>query len=481
MTEKNESLASVATEARPEQARSESRVHNYQNGKAGSTGTDADKLEAVPFSEDALAAKYGDKYYCELRYVPQWHKWMLFHGNVWREDYELEAFSHARGICRSTAQEANEPSERKVLSSSKTVAAVERMARSDARMVALPGQWDADPWLLNTYKGVIDLKTGTMRNHDDFGRDYLTKMTAVTPDETCSIKTWMGFLDRVTASDPALQNYLQRVCGYSLTGDTREHALFFLYGTGGNGKSKFLEAIIGCVGDYHRTAPIETFTASNSDRHPTELAGLRGARMVTATETEKGRRWAEAKVKMLTGGDAVSARFMRGDFFDFVPQFKLMVSGNHKPGLRSVDEAIRRRFHLIPFTVTIPPQERDPDLGNKLRKEWPGILAWAIHGCVEWQRLGLAPPPMVTEATSAYFASQDAIGTWMEECTDGTTTAWTARTELFTSWQAWASKAGAHAGTRSEFLDALEGRGLEPRKRDGERGFVGIALKPKRG
>src|SRR5262249_4902153 len=150
-----------------------------------------------------------------------------------------------------------------------------------------------------------------------------------------------------------------RLLGYALTGLTIEHALFFLYGTGANGKSVLMSTVAGILGSYHRTAPIETFTASTSERHPTDLAGLRGARLVTAVETEEGRRWAESKIKALTGGDRIAARFMRQDFFEFTPQFKLVIAGNHKPGLRSVDEAIRRRFNLVPFTVTIPKAERD--------------------------------------------------------------------------------------------------------------------------
>ena len=149
--------------------------------------------------------------------------------------------------------------------------------------------------------------------------------------------------------------------------------LSFRLWDGVNGKSVLLSTIAGLLGDYHKTAPIETFTASNADRHPTDLPGLRGARLVTATETEEGRRWAEARIKQLTGGDMISARFMRQDFFEFSPAFKLVIAGNHKPSLRSVDEAIRRRFHLIPFGVTIPAGERDGELADKLRTEWPGI------------------------------------------------------------------------------------------------------------
>jgi putative DNA primase/helicase len=169
-----------------------------------------------------------------------------------------------------------------------------------------------------------------------------------------------------------------------LTAATRDHALFFGYGTGANGKSVLLSTVAGILGDCHKTAPIETFIASNVDRHPTDLAMLRGARLVTATETEEGRQWAESRIKSLTGGDRVSARFMRQDFFEYTPQFKLFIAGNHRPGLRSVDEAIRRRFHLIPFAVTIPAEERDGELTEKLKAEWPGILAWIVAGCLNW-------------------------------------------------------------------------------------------------
>jgi putative DNA primase/helicase len=229
--------------------------------------------------------------------------------------------------------------------------------------------------------------------------------------------------------------------------------------------------------DYHKTAAIDTFTASATERHPTELAGLRGARIVTSVETEEGRRWAEAKIKNLTGGDKISARFMRQDFFEFIPQFKLIVAGNHKPGLRSVDEAIRRRFHLIPFAVTIPADQRDLALSDKLKAEWGGILAWMIEGCLAWQRQGLAPPSAVTEATAAYLEAEDALGNWIEETCFRGPEAFETRNKLFASWSAWADRAQEPPGTRKAFITALENRGFLPRKRNGERGFVGLRVK----
>ena len=228
--------------------------------------------------------------------------------------------------------------------------------------------------------------------------------------------------------------------------------------------------------DYHTTAPIETFTASYSDHHPTDLAGLRGARLVTATETEEGRRWAESKIKSLTGGDKISARFMRQDFFEFVPAFKLMIAGNHKPGLRSVDEAIRRRLHLIPFAVTIPPAERDKNLVESLKIEWPGILAWMIDGCMDWQATGLQPPELVTEATAQYLEAEDAIAAWIDECCQRDPQAWESRGALFSSWTAWATKAGEPAGSQKRFVQTIEARGFVPQRSHTERGFAGLRI-----
>jgi putative DNA primase/helicase len=434
--------------------------------------------EALPFSEDELALRFTAKYADELRYVAKWGKWFRWTGQQWREDSTLKVFDNAREVGREAAHEAARGSNKsklaKRIASAQTRAAIENLARSDRRHAATVEQWDADPWLLNTPGGTVELKSGKIRPHDP--ADHLTKITSVTPDASCSIVRWRAFLERVTNGDKDLQSYLQRIAGYALTGETSEHKLFFFYGTGANGKGVFFNTITGILGDYQRTAPIETFTESKSDRHPTELAGLRGARLVTATETEKGRGWAEAKIKTLTGGDLVSARFMNQDFFEYRPQFKLMISGNHRPKLRTVDEAIRRRLHLVPFTVTIPVQERDLDLSTKLISEWPGILAWMIEGCVQWQRIGLAPPAAVTHATETYLASEDAVATWIADCCERDINAFETTTDLFQSWKHWASHNGEDVGKRADFCEALEHHARPKRKEHG-RGFEGLRLK----
>jgi putative DNA primase/helicase len=290
---------------------------------------------------------------------------------------------------------------------------------------------------------------------------------------------WKAFLGRITAGDFGLQEYLKRLTGYALTGLTREHVLAFLYGTGANGKSVFINTISGVLGDYATTAPMEAFVASKTEHHPTELAMLRAARLVTATETEEGRRWAESKIKALTGGDAITARFMRQDFFTFTPQFTLIVAGNHKPGLRNVDEAMRRRLHLVPFTVTIPEDLRDDQLAEKLKVEWPGILQWMVEGAVEWGRSGLQPPKTVRTATAAYLQAEDAIAAWIEERCTTKADDFASNGALFRSWSDWATKAGEYVGKKTRLTQALEDRSFERTKATGGvRGFRGIAVKP---
>jgi putative DNA primase/helicase len=322
----------------------------------------------------------------------------------------------------------------------------------------------------------LDLRTGLARPHRR--EDYHTKIAAVAADERVPIPLWTTFLDTVTAHDQELQKYLQRVAGYCMTGVTIEHVLFFLYGTGANGKSVFLNTLGGIWGDYAVVSSMDTFIETKYSQHPTDLAMLVGARLVIAQEVEKNKVWAEAKINSMTGGDRIAARYMRQDFFTYTPKFKLMIAGNHKPSLRSVNEAIRRRLHLIPFIVTIPPAERDKDLPEKLKPEWPGILNWALQGCLEWQKIGLAPPAAVREASDAYFAEEDLISAWIVECCAVDRAYSESSGALYRSWKKWAEDAGEYAGSNKAFSKTLDERGFRHKhERDGAM-FYGIALKP---
>ena len=297
------------------------------------------------YTEDALALGFTRSHAEDWRYVAAWGQWLCWTGTHWQHETTLKAFDLARLVCRKAAASCRNPKIAAKISSAGTVAAVERLARADRRHAATSDEWDQDLWVLNTPGGVVDLRTGALRPHDR--ADQMTKIATATPQGDCP--TWRQFLATVTGNDPELQAYLARVVGYALTGVTGEHALFFLYGTGANGKSVFVNTIAAILGDYATNAAMDTFMATQGERHPTDMASLRGARLVTSIETEQGRRWAESRLKALTGGDKISARFMRQDFFEFTPQFKLVVAGNHKPAIRTIDEAMRRRLHLDPL------------------------------------------------------------------------------------------------------------------------------------
>jgi putative DNA primase/helicase len=434
------------------------------------TGKPTEEI-APPFSEEAIALDFTRRHVGDIRYVAKWNRWLIWDGRRWQFDEKRRVYSLARDVCRDTAAAVNKPKEAKDIAKAKTRAAVVSLVSDDQRIAASIDHWDADPWLLNTPDGVVDLRTGEVRKARP--EDYMTKIAAVGPGDECP--QWLAFLEKITAKDKDLQEFLRQVSGYALTGSTREQALFFLHGKGGNGKGVFINTISGVMGDYHRTTPIETFTASMSDRHPTELAALMGARLVTASETEQGRSWAESRIKQLTGGDPISARFMRQDFFEYQPQFKLMIAGNHRPGLRSVDNAIRRRMNLIPFAVDIPKGEQDQDLENKLKEEWSGILRWMIEGCVAWQQDRLKPPESVSKATNEYLSSEDSFQTWLSECCRLGPDEWISSGKLFASWKLWSETANVKTGNRKEFSNLLLARGFKAVEKD-DRGYLGLTI-----
>jgi putative DNA primase/helicase len=431
---------------------------------------------AVWGTEDALALTFTRRYQHDWRYVAAWGKWLMWDGQRWRSEDTLAASDLVRHVCRHASLKASNIKTAAKLAGASTIGGVERLARTDRRHAGSTDEWDADEWLINTPGGVVDLRTGRMRAHQR--SDRMTKICTATLQPGSNCPHWLAFLADVTGGDQSQIHYLQKVFGYCLTGSTQEHALFFLYGTGANGKSVFVNTLFTLLGDYAANAPMDTFMESRGDRHPTDLAGLRGARFVGATETEQGRRWNESKIKEITGGDRVSARFMRQDFFTFFPQFKLVIAGNHKPAIRNIDEAMRRRLHLIPFTITVPPEKRDKQLQAKLLIERNAIFEWGIQGCLAWQREGLIAPESVVSATHEYFEAEDALGRWLEERCVRVTSAKSLTTELFSDWKQWAEAAGEFVGPQRRFSDLLLTRGLEKwRNSVGLRGYQGIGLK----
>ena len=301
----------------------------------------------------------------------------------------------------------------------------------------------------------------------------MTKITAFTPGGDCP--QWKKFIKKVTKDDEQYAKYLQRSSGYALTGLISEHVLFFLYGSGQNGKSQFLLTLAGVMGDYHRAAPIEVFLESNTDRHPTELAWLAGVRLVTATEPPAGRRWNFTRIAQLTGEDDVPARFMRQDFFQYKPQFKLFVAGNHKPKLRCVNKAASRRINILPFLVTIPDEEKVLNLAQKLiAKEGAGILAWMIKGCLDLQENGLAPPDAVTKATEEYLVEENVLKTWFNECCQERPQAEIKSSILYANWRKWAEANNEFVGSHKDFTRQMKDLGYTTTQRNDGAYWKGI-------
>ncbi|SDG08502.1 phage/plasmid primase, P4 family [Sulfitobacter delicatus] len=423
-------------------------------------------------SEDALADRFADEHASQWRYLPAKANWFHWTGQVWKQDETREVRELARQACRAVASKCEKPGEARRIASDKTISACLRIATSDPRLATRVSDWDAHPMLLNTPSGIIDLQTGEVLAHDQ--NFMLSQMAGASPDQGCP--RWFEFLDEITDGDRELQSYLSRLAGYCLTGSTQEQMFAFLHGDGANGKSVFLSTIAHVLGDYAVTATLDTFMASSNQRHLTELAGLQAARLVQVPETEQGNSWAEAKIKSVTGGERLRANFMRQDHFEFTPQFKLLIAGNHRPRIASNGEAMRRRLHIVPFDVTIPADRRDPKLLEALRMEADGILGWMLEGCNEWQRIGLAPPQRLLDTANSYFQDEDLVGQWISECCRMEPGMKAPSKVLFGSWKAWAEAAGVPSGSIKTFGEAMRSRGCRPISVKRARGWEGIAL-----
>jgi putative DNA primase/helicase len=421
----------------------------------------------VTLTEDDVAEDFAHRHGQDLRFDHDLGKWFRWNGSCWEMNNTGLAFDYARHLCREHR------GDRTTMASKKAAEGVEHIARRDQRLAVNSDRWDRDPYLLGTPGGTVDLRTGEIRDAE--WKDFITKRVAVipaAPEVTCNV--FKKFLDDATGGDKEFQRFLQQWAGYCLTGDTREQALLFIYGPGGNGKSLFQGVLAEIMAHYAVTAAMDTFVSSKHPRHLTELAMLHGARVVTASETEKDQLWSESRINQLTGGDRITANFMRQDHFSFQPLFKLTLIGNHRPKLGSVNDAVRRRFNIVPFDHK--PTAPDKMLREKLRAEYPAILRWMIDGCLDWQGKGLIRPEIVTATTDKYFEEQDLLGRWIEErCECGPAMRETA-TKLYESWRVFAVANGEPAGSQTVFGSALLQRNFE-RKKSGVMQYLGIQLK----
>jgi putative DNA primase/helicase len=357
-----------------------------------------------------------------LLYCHPWKKWLVWDGQRWKSDVTAAVTRMAKDTVRRIYSEASSHSKKRdredtakwaMRSEAKErIKSMIELARSEVPV--LPEQLDADPWMLTVANGVLDLRTGELLRHDP--NRLSTKLVEVEYDRAADCPLWLKFLDEIMDGDETMIRFLQRAVGYSLTGDASERCVFILYGCGANGKTTFLEVARALLGDYALRTPTETLMVKRSGSIPNDVARLKGARFVSASESEAGRRLAESLIKDITGGDTISARFLWGEWFDFVPECKVWLATNHKPEIRGTDKAIWDRVRLIPFEVVIPEAEQDKQLADKLTRELAGILAWAVEGCIAWQRDGLGVADKVRQATAAYRGEQDVLGEFIEDC-----------------------------------------------------------------
>ena len=416
-----------------------------------------------------LAWRHGSK----LRWVEEWG-WMVYDGKTWTGDRGLLPAwckETARSILAEAAACEDDSKRTAIIKHARASAsrrareAMAEAAASEPGIPAAPEHFDCDPWRLNCQNGAVDLRSGELLSHDP--GQLMTKITAApyTPGATCP--TWHGVLDRIFAHDQALIDFVQLAIGYSLTGHVGEQCLFFLYGTGANGKSTFTGAIQDLLGGYAMKTRAETLMVKRHDQIPEEVAQLAGVRFMLAAELGEGQRLNESLIKDLTGGDRLRARLLHKNSFEFTPICKPWLYGNHRPTVRGTDEGIWRRVRLVPFSVVIPEGERDKHLSEKLRAELPGILSWAIQGCMAWQRAGLAVPLAVKRATEDYRTEQDLLGTFLSDSCVISPMAVVTAGELYKHYREWAEAAGMRPMHNVNFSRQLAERGYKTGDRDG--------------
>lgn len=435
-------------------------------------------------SEFGNAERLVDRHGKDIRFCHAWNKWLVWDGKRWCIDETGEIERRAKETVRNMYKEAaniEDEEQRAAVAkfaarseTNRAISAMVDLAKSEPGIPVLSDTLDRDIWFLNCLNGTLDLRTGKLKPHDR--NDYITRLVQVEYDPAADFPEWARFLNRIMDGNQNLIDFLQRAVGYSLTGSTREQCLFMPYGSGANGKSTFLETIADMLSGYAERCPTDTLMQKNTSGISNDIAMLRGSRLVIASEVEQGRKMAEALVKQMTGQDKISARFMRAEFFKFMPTFKLWIGTNHKPTISGGDNAIWRRIRLIPFSTVIPPEERDKELPDKLRKELPGILNWAVMGCRDWLENGLGEPEEVIRATDNYRAEMDVITRFIDDCCTTSTQRCTKSSELYNRLKDWLKENGEYPLSNKVFSIRMQEKGFRKIERSTGNYWEGIAI-----
>lgn len=450
----------------------------------------AEILDLEHLTETGNAERFVQQYGEDIRFIVEWLTWIVWRGPRWELDpasigvqrmikESVRRLYEAAAACdepklRSQIAKWAASSERRASRDS-----TEKLARSEPGVAISHRQLDSNPLLLNVANGTLDLAARKLRPPER--QDLITRTVPVPYLADAACPRWERFLLEILP-DAATVEYLQRAVGYTLTGLVVEHCLFVLWGVGANGKSTLLLVLLALLDAYATEAPADLLLARKGEAHPTEVTVLHGRRLVVAQETDDNRRWAEATVKQLTGGDRLIARRMREDFWEFSPTHKLWMATNHRPSVRGTDEGIWRRLKLIPFERVIPPESRNPRLAAELQAELPGILRWAVDGCHAWQRDGLGEPAAVTAAVAEYRTAEDRLAPFIDERCVLDPAARVSLAELRRAYEAWAqANAEGKPVDARQFKEQLRTRGCRDQNirlaGKSVRGWTGIGLR----
>jgi putative DNA primase/helicase len=429
---------------------------------------------------ERFAAQHGDK----CRYVRAWRTWLVWDSKRWAHDQRGSVELLAKETVRSIDDEVRaetDADKKKALRlwanrSESRSGRQDMLALAQSELAAAPEDFDKDPWVLNCANGTVDLRTGELRQHRR--EDRITRLVDVPYEPGAACGVFDTFLSRVLGDNKDLISYVQKAVGYSLTGSVQEQCFFFLHGDGQNGKSTLANVLLKLFGEYGKAGAPDLLMARNTDQHPAEQADLEGSRLVICQEIAEGRSWNERTLKHLTGGDRIKARFMHKDWREFEPTHKLWVCANPKPKMREGGYATWRRVRLVPFEVTIPPEERDRALGEKLAAEMPGILRWAVEGCIRWQKEGLTPPETVADATDGYREESDHVRTFVEDRLVLGDDLQVAKASLYEAYTLWCKTNKETALGRNQLQKRLIARGLREHKgTGGARVLLGASLR----
>ena len=438
----------------------------------------------LQFTDTTNAYRLFTEYGKDIRYNALWKKWVVWSNTHWEMDNGFlvhdRGLKMIRGIYRELLKTADY---RERLDIEKHAMQSESGRRRKALIEV--ASWipelnikaddlDKDPWLLNVKNGTIDLRSGEIREHRQ--EDLITRIANVDFDEKADCPVWRKFIMEIMNYNADLIHFIQNAAGWAITGDTSEQLMFILFGTGANGKSTFLNTIMNLLGDYAIATPTETFMTKKGEQPTNDIARLRGTRFVTTTETEQGKRLSEPLIKQITGNDRMTARFLYGEFFNFVPTFKIWMATNHKPMIKGTDHGIWRRIKLVPFTTRIQEEKQDKHLEQKLMLEGPGILNWLIDGAKRWYKEGLKTPRIVLNATAEYREEMDVIGNFIKECCVQKADASIRIKELFKAYQDWCIENNERVCSERVFSLRLKEMGFQKSRTAESRFWTGVGL-----